>query len=314
MYNTLLLATAFACTVAGRPSPDVTPHCKDIPVNPYLPSYLQNKIPGCDGSSAVTNPNARLGNIPVVDQSQGTVQSPPPAVNSPPPAVNSPPPLYPNIVQQNYGSNPSSSPRPQLSSGGADLSRNFSASITRYGEGPAGTPGTDDSCHHNQGACGNNPINGYTAAVGVFLYVNGASGMGGDGSPGVPGKACGTCWRVEGVSDLSHVPMQITPIVVLITNECAAAPPGEPVNSCGMKSFDEHDVHGNEVLVDLCMDTGASQAFWGPPPWGASIGSTVQVECSEWCGTWANGTKSGPAGCVPGTAPWEVGFRAPGTR
>ena len=87
--------------------------------------------------------------------------------------------------------------------------------------------------------------------------------------------------------------------MVLITNECAAQDPGQPVNLCGMASLTETNSLGANVNIDLCMDSGAAQGFFNhPAPWGTAVGTAQQVDCmSEWCGVFSNGTKSGPKGC-----------------
>ena len=84
------------------------------------------------------------------------------------------------------------------------------------------------------------------------------------------------------------------PAVVLITNECA---PEDTL--CGMSSLTATNVLGASVNIDLCMDSGAAGGFFNhAAPWGTAVGMAQQVDCvSEWCGVWANGTKSGPAGC-----------------
>ena len=336
MYTTLLLATALISVVIGRPKPDVSPECKDVPTNPvaHMIGAQFLAIPGCSGTSG----SSQVEEVPPVPSN--TISTPSPSARpSSPPVTSSSPSTAGSTGSSGTGNGTgstggtgssgssgsstgsstgssgsgssstgsgSSGGNASMSTSGDNLSRTFSASITRYGQGPDGTPGTDNSCQHNQGACGNNPISGYTAAANVFLFVNGASGTGGVDASGVPGKACGTCWRVTGTSDFAGKPMSITPVVVLITNECAAALPGQKKNLCGMTSFDDHDDNGNEVLIDLCMDSGASRGFWGPPPWGASDGSATQVDCSEWCGTFADGKKSGPPGCSAPGETWEL--------
>ena len=118
--------------------------------------------------------------------------------------------------------------------------------------------------------------------------------------------ACGTCWKIDGGNDASGKPISSTPIVVMITNECAAQDPGQPVNLCGMASLTETNSMGMNVNIDLCMDSGATQAFWGQPPWGTMTGQAQQVDCSEWCGVYADGTQSGPDGCQAPAATWAV--------
>ena len=95
--------------------------------------------------------------------------------------------------------------------------------------------------------------------------------------------------------------------MVLITNECAAQDPGQPVNLCGMGSLTEANSLGANVNIDLCMDSGASQGFFGPPPWGTVVGTAQQVDCAaRWCGVWSNGTRSGPVGCKAPGADYAV--------
>ena len=98
-------------------------------------------------------------------------------------------------------------------------------------------------------------------------------------------------------TDSSGTPLSTTSIAVMITNECAAQDPGQPVNLCGMGSLGEANSQGANVYIDLCMDSGASQAFFGNPPWGTAVGTAQQVVGGEWCGVWGNGTRSGPEGC-----------------
>ena len=192
--------------------------------------------------------------------------------------------------------------------GGGDIGQLYKSSITRYGQGPPGTPGTDAHCQAHEGSCGNNPKSGYTAAASQFLYFNGGAGVGSEGNTGggSGGKACGTCWKITGDRDSADQPLHCDPIVVLITNECAAGPANEPPNLCGMSSLEEPNHLGMSVNIDICMDSGGTQAFWGNPPWGTAKGTTQQVDCSEWCGVFADGTKSGPPGCEAPAAPWAV--------
>ncbi|KAI9762646.1 MAG: hypothetical protein M4579_000264 [Chaenotheca gracillima] len=298
----LLLSSLLGRTFAA---PQGVPLC-NIPVNPAAAIIGEEflEVPGCNGQD---RPVVTLGtstplsatsvtSSATLDISSSTalpVPANPPSLSSTP-ASGSKQPSTQSSTSENNTESSSASSSDSSSNSGTNIGQLYQSSVTRYGQGPPGTPGTDQHCQAHQGACGNNPQSGWTATASQFLYFNGGAGVG--------GSACGTCWRVTGATDSAHVPLSTTPTVVMITNECAAQLPGQEVNLCGMSSLSETNALGATVNIDLCMDSGASQAFFGAPPWGTAIGTAQQVDCaSEWCGTWADGTKSGPAGCsAPG--------------
>ena len=295
-----LLTSILLCFALSTPQD--SPQCDNIPANPAAsqidPQYLE--IPGCNGVNSIADDQGSGGsNRTSLAQSDEQIAN---TSSSDFPGLSNPPDSSPSSTSL-VSSIPSASAIFQTSSfmdsSGGAVGQLYNSSITRYGQGPPGTPGTDHHCQSNEGACENNPMAGWTAAASQFLFFNGGAGIG--------GSACGTCWRVTGSTDSSGNPMSCTPIVVMITNECAAQLPGQEVNLCGMSSLDQLNKLNATVNIDLCMDSGASQAFWGPPPWGTSVGTAHQVSCaSEWCGTWSNGTKSGPVGCSAPGADWAV--------
>ena len=321
-------------TVFVHAAPQYNSQCQQVPSNPYAAQigaqYLE--IPGCNGNAggqSYSNNNGPNSTPPA----SPTGSSPPPAS----PAGSSP--LGTSNAQgtedddeSECDSEPSGSanqPIPSSSSstttnsttssstqsntgggggGGGNIGQLYQSSITRYGQGPPGTGGTDSHCQSHQGSCGNNPKSGFTAAASEFLYFHGGAGVGSQGNAGggSGGMSCGTCWKVWGGNDGSGKPIANTPIVVLITNECATQPAGEAPNLCSMTSLSETNSLGMNVNIDLCMDSGATQAFWGDPPWGTTTGRAQQVGCEQWCGVFADGRTSGPEGCQAPPANYAV--------
>ncbi|KAI9737161.1 MAG: hypothetical protein M1834_000754 [Cirrosporium novae-zelandiae] len=150
----------------------------------------------------------------------------------------------------------------------------YSASFTAYGSGDDNGSG---NCNVNTAACGFYTDPGYSAAVSQNLYGVG----GGEGA----GPACGTCWKLVGETDssgntLSNAP---TSIVIKVNNLC----PADGNTICSMSSLSDTNSYGANVNFDLCMDSGASDAFF-PSGVGLAVGNATKVDCSQWSGTDVN--------------------------
>lgn len=339
MIKSVLTVLLLAASIQAAPQGS---YCDQIPSNPVAgeigAQYLT--VPGCGGGGGGDNGNARAEKISIGANgangangadggAQGAAASA--SASTAPSTIPSPPPSSQSTTEEDPSAeSPNSSPLPSPSSspgtttttsnnnstmgsgGGGDSSGNigkmYKSSITRYGQGPPGTPGTDSHCQAHEGSCGNNPKTGFTAAASEFLYFHGGDGVGSQGNRGggSGGLSCGTCWKIWGGSDMSGNTITNTPIVVLITNECATQLPGQEKNLCSQTSYEDANSLGDNINMDLCMDSGATQAFWGNPPWGATSGQAQQVDCGQWCGTFADGTKSGPEGCEAPPANYAV--------
>ncbi|KII85274.1 glycoside hydrolase family 45 protein, partial [Plicaturopsis crispa FD-325 SS-3] len=123
-------------------------------------------------------------------------------------------------------------------------------------------------------ACGFYTSPGYSAAVSQNVF-----GVG----PGAgAGPACGGCWSLTGKTDSSGNALSAPKtIVVKVTNLCPAA--GNPL--CAMGSTSDTNQYGANVNFDLCIDSGASDAFLSPSGVGLAVGTATKVDCSEWSGS-----------------------------
>ena len=303
-----LLAIILILATTARCAPQIFEKCREVPKNPVAERIGAEflTIPGCDGTAG-KKPDIPIIVPPEIDPLPVENNLPPP----PPPANPSPLPVLNGGGGGGGGVSQTNTTGSALSAGdeSGNIGQMYSSAITRYGQGPKPeTVGTDGNCQTNAGACGNNPRSGYTAALSEFLYFHGGTNVGSRGNTGGGngGLACGTCWKLWGGNDGGGNAISSTPIVVLVTNMCAHELPGQEKNMCGMGSLEEKNAFQMNILVDLCMDSGASQAFWGPPPWGATTGRAQQVDCSQWCGIFADGRISGPPGCITNAADWAV--------
>lgn len=147
------------------------------------------------------------------------------------------------------------------------MGHSFQATITGYG----------GQCATKFGSCGFVAnANAYTGAV--------SSGWNLATKPG----QCGTCWRItdgHSVDGSGAKKSAITtpPLVVLITNTCAPDRK-KPGFQCNQREGEEHDKFGSVTVLDLCHDTGAPQAFWGPGlsgTGGLATATITQVECEQ---------------------------------
>jgi hypothetical protein len=151
--------------------------------------------------------------------------------------------------------------------------QSFKATITTYGAN-IGITSTDGNCNvANSDACGWNVASGYTAAASEALYNSPGSG--------VIGKACGSCWYITGTMDGNGNPVNTTPIVVTINNEC----PAQGNTLCAQSSLSDTNKFGAAVNIDLCSDSDAQLAFFGTQRGGFAQGTATSVPCSEWKGT-----------------------------
>ncbi|KAI9678365.1 MAG: hypothetical protein M1817_006312 [Caeruleum heppii] len=110
--------------------------------------------------------------------------------------------------------------------------------------------------------------NQYSAAVNQQAYGGMASGVG-------PG--CGVCWRINASHDSGNNPLGGS-IVVKVNNECPAAGNDQ---YCGQTASQPLNQYGGAVHLDLCTDSGASQAIFGGRP-GIGFGTAQIVSCAEW--------------------------------
>lgn len=104
---------------------------------------------------------------------------------------------------------------------------------------------------------------GYTASLSQNLY----------GGGGADGQAwsCGTCWQLTTLWDVTNS----TTIVVTVVGDCPATAGND---LCMMKTLEDENVHGMNVNVDLCSDSGATEAMFGSDQ-GLALGYAVRVQC-----------------------------------
>jgi len=147
----------------------------------------------------------------------------------------------------------------------------YKATITEYGSGDINGSG---NCNVNTTACGFYTSPGFSAAVSQNLYGVGP----GEGA----GPACGGCWLLTGETDSSGNPLS-TPksIVVKVTNLCPASGNGV----CDQPTLEAVNSYGANVNFDLCINSGAGDAFLTPNGVGLAVGTATKVNCSEWSGT-----------------------------
>ncbi|MCJ1265542.1 hypothetical protein MMC22_005422 [Lobaria immixta] len=145
----------------------------------------------------------------------------------------------------------------------------FQATLTGY-EGP---------CASTYGSCG--------IVANTEAYTGAVSA--GWNAPSQPGQ-CGTCWRVTnghsiGGNGAKTSPITTPPIVVFITNTCAPDLK-KPGFQCNQRKG-ERDKFGSVTVLDLCHESGASNAFWGPGlkgNGGLATATITQVPCEQWSG------------------------------
>ncbi|KAH7305885.1 hypothetical protein B0I35DRAFT_483640 [Stachybotrys elegans] len=139
----------------------------------------------------------------------------------------------------------------------------FTASFTYYGSGDSGD---GDSCKNYGNACGIMTDPGYAVQVSEWLYAEGLT--------------CGTCWRLEPHSSDEGQRMN-SRIVVMINEMCPAL--GYPI--CGQRDSTATNMYGAQVNFNLCVDTGAWDAFAGRNSGiGLAMGNVTRVSCDEWEG------------------------------
>jgi len=146
------------------------------------------------------------------------------------------------------------------------------ASFTQYGAGDTFGSG---NCNTATTACGFYTSPGYSAAASQNLF-----GVG----PGAgAGPACGTCYKLTSSTDSSGKTLSNAgnSIVVQITNLCPAQ--GNPL--CSQSGLTGTNQYGANVNFDLCIDSGASAAFFGNSGVGLALGTAEKVDCSQWKGS-----------------------------
>ncbi|KAM0805159.1 hypothetical protein BDR22DRAFT_885231 [Usnea florida] len=213
--------------------------------------------------------------------------------------------------QDSTGANKTQNPGPTNSTNSASSNQVYQATITAYG----------GQCGSRPPACGFLGTNAsYQAAVSTYWNT-----------PGLPGQ-CGTCWRLTDATKIDGNkqkagPLGTPPIVVMIDNTCApdpSKPTGGPDGfQCNQNEAFPTDALGSVTVVDLCADTGASDAFWGkegaPPSKGEdghtaglAVASIERVDCGEvWKGEvggfqdWSRYVATGGAEDAVGVKPGE---------
>lgn len=119
-------------------------------------------------------------------------------------------------------------------------------------------------------------------------------------TPGLPGQ-CGTCWQLNNGTKLdgnrtAAGPIGTEPIVVMIDNTCGADPSkptgGHNGFQCNQNAANPTDGFGSVTVVDLCADTGASDAFFGSSGAaspgedghraGLALATITQVDCGKY--------------------------------
>ena len=334
---------SLVCIVAlTQAVPDLTQLCREIPNTPGSRVATWQQVAGCNpdlttGGSQDQGSGDSSGSSSVTASAPANTNTSPPANEGSPSGESSTniPSSNDTTTQPNNSTTTTTTTtnQPQnasipitgASTNFGSIGKEYKSTVTRYGQGPRDKiSGTDSDCQGHEGSCGNNPKSGWTAAASQLLYCHGGQSKTGEmlGNKGAKGggnggSACGTCWRVTGATDSSGASLGTTPIVVLITNECASSSGGDcsligsldnSANLCSQNTFSQANALGGNVNIDLCMDSGAAGGFFGPlgpsdpgTKWGTAVGTAQQVDCDEWCGTFADGTKSGPAGCsAPG--------------
>lgn len=109
--------------------------------------------------------------------------------------------------------------------------------------------------------CASPESGGYTAGVSQNLFGDGTDSQ---------AWSCGTCWQLTtlwGVTSSSS-------IVVHVVKDCPATTGND---LCMMKTLDDENVHGMNVDVNLCPDSGAPQALLGSEQLG--LGQATRVRC-----------------------------------
>ncbi|KAI0287818.1 RlpA-like double-psi beta-barrel-protein domain-containing protein-containing protein [Russula brevipes] len=138
------------------------------------------------------------------------------------------------------------------------------------------------SCQNS--SCGYNMTSGYTAAINELAFG------GNDGA----GDACGRCFKITPAYN-PYVPKNTdvgTSIVVMATNLCPRQNSPDPRNPnwCNQTVSHPHNVcdmpmQKNNRSFDLCIDSGASKAFFPSDEVGAMLGIYEEVSCSQWSGS-----------------------------
>ncbi|KFA68016.1 hypothetical protein S40285_10114 [Stachybotrys chlorohalonatus IBT 40285] len=161
------------------------------------------------------------------------------------------------------GAEPSSSAVAVPTEDDVAVGSTFTASFTYYGSGDSGE---GESCLNYGSACGFLADPGFTVQVSENLYGQGIT--------------CGTCWRLDPTHSDENQPMNSS-IVAVINEMCPAL--GYPI--CGQRDLDSVNSQNAQVNFNLCVDTGAWDAFAGRNSGiGLALGTVTRVDCDEWEG------------------------------
>ncbi|KAL9112952.1 MAG: hypothetical protein Q9227_002816 [Pyrenula ochraceoflavens] len=176
---------------------------------------------------------------------------------------------------------PTSNPQPSSSSATASApssGQTYKASMTFYGSTDTWGSG---NCQVSTTACGfytSGTMSGNTGFVAAVSQNEFGVGPGAGAGP-----ACGTCWKLTGQTDSNGAALANAgnSIVVMVNNLCPAD--GNPL--CSQSGMTGTNQYGANMNFDLCVDSGAKNAFFGSDNTGLGVGTAEEVDCSEWTGS-----------------------------